>query len=314
MNPSTPPAWHKAHDTLCAHGDSPFWHPQEERLYWVDRALRRLWRLHPRSGHAEHLELPGAPGSVAPCRSGGLLLALHDGIYHLANWADVPRKIRAAPFDTTHQHFGQGRCDAWGRFWVGTEVGPHDRPAGGLYCLQTRTQVEPALELMDRGVFASAGLAWSPDGRTVYWGDGARHDLGHLSLADPGHWPPRLGMSMPWARFGPRPADWTAERPQGYEGQPRGAAVDQNGHYWVAMFEGGQVLCLDDRGQVLQRIPTPTPCPTDLCFGGEDRRTLYLTTARLHRSTEELARHPDSGAVFALQVPTPGLPTAVYWD
>ncbi|MEN9887827.1 MAG: hypothetical protein RL758_2405, partial [Pseudomonadota bacterium] len=53
--------WTKVHDTLCAHGTSPFWHPHEERLYWLDAGVRRLWRLHPLSGAADHLDLPEEP-------------------------------------------------------------------------------------------------------------------------------------------------------------------------------------------------------------------------------------------------------------
>jgi len=296
MQTLSTPGWRKVHDTLCAEGASPFWQPQEERLYWLDRGLNRLWRLHPRSGHADHQELPHTPGSVAPCRSGGLLLAMDNGLYLQPSWSDLPRLLQAAPFDSTQQRFGSGRCDPWGRFWVGTEMLTPDRADAGLHCLQTRNQLEPELALMDRGVLTSAGVAFAPDGRTVYWGDANRHHLSSHALADPGH----------WSHHG--------QPEQDYAGCPRACAMDQHGHLWVAMFEGGQVLRLDPQGHIVQRIPTPTPCPTGLCFGGEDRRTLYLTTARLHRHLDELAQFPDSGAVFALEVQTPGTPTALYWD
>jgi len=43
-------------------------------------------------------------------------------------------------------------------------------------------------------------------------------------------------------------------------------------------------------------------------FGGEDLRTLYVTSARQERDADELARLPDSGGIFAMRVDTPGLP------
>lgn len=303
MTTPSPSPWQRVHDTLCAQGDSPFWHAREERLYWIDVALRRLWRLHPRSGHAEHLDLPQEPGSVAPCRGGGLLLALRDGLYHLGSWQDLPRRIVPAPYDPARQRFSAGHCDPWGRFWVGTRTEAPDRPEGALYCLHTRVQVQPELHAVERGVVSSDGLAWSPDAKVLYWADGARGLLSQHAMSLPGSWPPQLGVPLPMARFD-----------VAQDGQPGGAAVDQAGRYWVAMREAAQVLCLSDRGEVLARHPTPVQCPTAVCFGGHDLCTLYLTSARLQRVADELARCPDSGAVHALRVDTPGLPTQLYWD
>jgi sugar lactone lactonase YvrE len=47
---------------------------------------------------------------------------------------------------------------------------------------------------------------------------------------------------------------------------------------------------------------------TACTFGGADRRTLYVTTARQKLSAEELATQPLAGALFALRVESPGLP------
>jgi sugar lactone lactonase YvrE len=44
------------------------------------------------------------------------------------------------------------------------------------------------------------------------------------------------------------------------------------------------------------------------CFGGDDLKTLFVTSARHGRSAAELTRFPDSGAVFFTRVDTPGLP------
>jgi len=314
MASAPPPGWQRVSDTLNARGESPFWHPHEERLYWVDVALRRLWRVHPRSGHTDHLDLPQEPGCVVPCRAGGLLLALRDGLYHLPSWNDLPRLMQPAPYDSTRQRFAAGGCDAWGRFWVGTHVDAQDRPEGALYCLHTRIKAQPELVTVERGVVSTGAVAWSANGHLLYWTDSGRHDITSHAMSQPGSWPPRLAPAMPWARFPAKPAGWSLEQPQGYQGRPHGAALDQAGRYWVAMEEGAQVLCLGPHGEVLARHPVPVQCPTGLCFGGTDLRTLYVTTGRLHRSADELARCPDSGGVFALNVEVPGLPVQLYWD
>jgi len=80
------------------------------------------------------------------------------------------------------------------------------------------------------------------------------------------------------------------------------------------MYEGARVLCLSPKGDLVAEYPTPAQCPTMVCFGGSDLRTLYLTSARQKRSNAELAHYPDSGAVFSMRVDTPGLPVNFYWD
>lgn len=306
--------WSHVHRLPSALPASPFWHAREERLYWVDAALKLLWRVHPRSGTAEHLELPQEPGSVAPCRGGGLLLALRDGLYHMNRWNDEPRRWRAATHDTATHRFGEGRCDPWGRFWVSTQpVGPSATASASLHCLRPRTQAQPELAPMAGGGVAPSGLAWSLDGSVLYWADAGRNAIRALALSQPGLWPPALGAAMPWAHW-PREPAAAADGTPAYPGVPGGLALDQAGRCWVAMYGAGEVLGLDVNGRTVARLPLPAQCPTSLCFGGEDGRTLFVTTARLHRGTEELRRLPDSGAVFSTRMDAPGAPTHLYWD
>lgn len=296
--PATSGLWQRVTDTPCAQGASPFWNAKEDRLYWVDTALRCLWRLHTPSGQAESWDLTQEPSSVAPCRSGNLLIALRDGLYSSTTWGDIPQTVAKAPFDTAHTRFGPGVCDPWGRFWVGTVS--DGIAAGGLYCLHTRNKPQPELQLVERPVRESCGLAWSADARRLYWGDTARHGVETLALSQAGQWPPSLGGPLPYA-------DWPGDR-------PGGAAVDKAGNYWIALQNSGRVVCLNPNGDTLAEYPTPAQHPTALCFGGKDLCTLYLTTARAGSNAAELAQHPDSGQVFALRVTTPGLPANLYWD
>ena len=300
-------AWKCLTAPSCAWGASPFWHPQQERLYWVDSILERIWRLHLPSGRVELWQLTQAPGSIVPCRSGALLMAMRNGILLSASWQDVPQQIAVAPYDPAHQRFHDGQCDPWGRFWVGTRVETGTQAVAGLYCLRRRERPHPELRQVASGVIESGGLTWSPDGRTLYWGDGQRGWIETHALPSAGQYPPLLGDPQPFWRRPPGPADEMPARPQG-------AAVDRLGRYWVALLDGGCMLCLDPKGQLLARIPTPAQRPTGLCFGGPDLRTLFLTTARSGLGPDALKRDPDSGAVFALRVEVPGLPVNRHED
>ena len=110
-----------------------------------------------------------------------------------------------------------------------------------------------------------------------------------------------------FVRFQRKPADGSLE---GYGGRPDGATVDAEGCYWVAMYEGGRVLRFSPGGELLREVLVPALCPTMPCFGGPDLKTVYVTSASINRSAEELARWPDSGCVFAFEAEVAGLPVA----
>ncbi len=300
-------AWERVTAPSCVWGASPFWHPQQERLYWIDSGQQRIWRLHLPSGRSDLWQLTQTPGSIVPCRSGALLMAMRNGILLSANWQDVPQQIAAAPYDPAHQRFHDGQCDPWGRFWVGSYVEGGAQAIGGLYCLRRRDRPQPELLQIASGVIESCGLTWSPDGRTLYWGDSRRGWIETHALSSAGQYPPVLGHAKPFWR---QPASPTDE----VTGRPQGATVDRLGRYWIALLDDACVLCLDPQGQLLARIPTPAQRPTGLCFGGPDLRTLFLTTARGGLGPDALKRHPDSGAVFGLRVEIPGLPVNRYED
>jgi len=90
--------------------------------------------------------------------------------------------------------------------------------------------------------------------------------------------------------------------------RPDGGAVDSAGNYWIAFYRGGKVLQLSPRGERIAEYAVPAMCPTMCAFGGDDLRTLYVTSARQERAPEELARWPQSGGIFAMRVDVPGLP------
>ena len=152
------------------------------------------------------------------------------------------------------------------------------------------------------GISASNGLAFSPDGRTLYWADTKAHVVRALDV-DP--LDGSLSRQRVFAQFALRDA---AQPLEAYGGRPDGAAVDSEGAYWVAMFEGQRLLRLAPDGTQLAELRLPVRCPTLPCFGGADLRTLYITTARDKRPDDELAAQPLAGCVLQLRVDVPGLP------
>ncbi|MBI5255225.1 MAG: SMP-30/gluconolactonase/LRE family protein [Burkholderiales bacterium] len=277
-------------------GESPFWHPDEQRLYWVDIPGRRLNAFEPRSRQHDQWAFEAEPGSCAPLQGGGLLIAMRDGLWRFDPVSGVRSRLAPPPYDPKHQRFNDGKADPQGRFWVGT-LDDRRQPEAGLY-RWSGTRCDRVVADATVG----NGLGFSPDGRTLYWSDTKAHQIYAFDLD--GH-DGSLSRRRVLRRFPPRAPD---EPLAHYGGRPDGAAVDSEGAYWCAMFEGQRLLRLSPEGELLAELPLPVRCPTMPCFGGADLKTLYITTAREKRPADELAQQPWAGCVLQLQVAVPGLP------
>lgn len=307
MNGDLSVDWQPLGGSLSASGDTPVWHPTEERLYWVDPLLKRVWRHHPISGLTEHWDCPDAVTGVMPCRSGGLLTVSGREVQYASAWRHIPQGLAVLPESRVPMQLHGGRCDPWGRYWLSAQPlsdgTPYPPTAGSLLCLPVRKSSSATLNTVRDAVSDCYGWSWSLDGRLLAWCAAGRGDVEQAGLSLPGSSPPQLGMAMTLARFTPTS-----------RGRPRGGALDRLGRYWVALEGAGQVVCIDTHGHIVQTLTTPLRCPIGVCFGGPDYRTLFVTSARAHRPADELAAYPLSGHVLSVRVDTPGVGTTLYWD
>jgi sugar lactone lactonase YvrE len=280
-------------DIRASLGECPVWSTRERVLYWVDINAPTLNRFDPASGRNTAMPMPAAIGSFALREKGGFVLALRDGIW----FADVDgtprRKIVDAPYDQATHRFNDGRCDRQGRFFAGTMNERRDASTAALY----RLNGDLTLTSVIGDVMISNGLAFSPDGRTMYYADTPtqvvrtyRYDIEHGVPNEP----------RELVHF-VEPDD-----------RPDGGAVDSAGNYWAALYRAGKVVQLSPHGEILAEYPVPAMCPTMCAFGDDDLRTVYVTTARQQRGADELARFPQSGGLFAMRVDIPGLPEPVF--
>ena len=278
-------------------GESPVWHPGLGALVWCDIPGRALHRHVLATGEHTQWALDSEPGCCAPLPGADWLLAQRDGLWRFDMATGQRHLLAPPPYDTTNERFNDGRADPQGRLWVGTIYEPRDAPRAALY-----RWAGGALQRMAGDITVSNGLAFSPDGRTMYWADTTAHRIFAFDFdGDTGS----LSQQRVFAQFEPRA---TGQGLADYGGRPDGAAVDVQGAYWVAMFEGQRLLRLAADGTLLQEVPLPVRCPTMPCFGGADLKTLFITTARLNRPADELADQPLAGRVLCLRVDVPGLP------
>lgn len=306
--------WQAVSTQPCELGESPFWQPQEQMLYWVDVAGQQILRANIYMGTVESWDMPSEPGCIAPARTGGLVIALRHGVFRARAWGGPLQHIATLDYDPAHQRANDGKCDALGRFWIGTLDETKVARNAALYSLDCRAGRTPLIERKVDHATTANGLAWSPDGRTLYWADTPSHVVHAWDFEVNAN---AMTAQRTLAQFEPKPAGWQfdqAENHTRYRGRPDGAAVDVQGNYYVALFEGGRVCKFSPAGALLAEFATPAQCPTMPCFGGEDLQTLYLTSARHHRSAAELKAFPLSGCVFSMRVEVPGLPVNFFAD
>lgn len=289
-------------ESVAQVGESPVWHPQELALYYCDIPGQRLCRLDPVTGDFQDWTFDSEVACCALIGTGELLLALRSGLWRF-NPATNERQalITPPPYDPDIERFNDGKCDPQGRFWIGTLYEPRKPALAALYRFH-----HGDLTRMAEGVTNSNGLAWSPDGRTMYWSDTTSHTIFALDFDEHTG---QIGSRRVFAQFPAKEADQSLST---YGGRPDGGAVDAEGCYWAAMFEGARLVRISPQGKVLQDLKLPVQCPTMPCFGGVDLKTLFITTARKGRSAEELSAQPHAGKILALTVEVPGAPIPMF--
>lgn len=295
-------------------GESPFWHPSEQLLYWVDIPAMQVRRCDTQGGEIESWEMPSEPGCIAPAASGGLVIALRDGVYRASAWGSALVLIARFSHDPRTTRFNDGKADPLGRMWAGTMYEPRDARKAALYSIDCRpdngNHGKPLIALKAQDAITANGVAWSPDRKTLYWTDTPSHAIQAWDWDAESN---KMSRHRIFQQFTAKPVGWEPGD-GGYGGRPDGASVDAEGNYWCAMYEGGRVLQFSPEGELMKDIPVPATCPTMPCFGGEDLKTLFFTSARDKRPAAELEQLPNSGCVFSKQVEVAGLPVNFFLD
>lgn len=270
-------------------GETPLWCERTQRLWWVDIEQPKLQSYDPATGAHDAAPLPGTfAGTQALTGQGDRLLA-EDLTLYRRNVASGARTDVVSVEQGLDNRLNDGRVDARGRFWVGTMDNQLHRPNGSLY----RIDPDGTATKIDGDVIVANGIAFSPDGRTLYFTDTRRHICYAygLDLDD--------GVVTSRRIF----ADHTSSGDR-----PDGSCVDVDGCIWMAFFAGGRLVRHAPDGTIDRVVPLPVTNPTCLCFGGADLRTLYVTSATKFLSPAQRAAEPLAGSLLAIEGLGQGLP------
>lgn len=273
-------------------GEGPLWCPDSRRLWWLDIFDGELCSFDPATGAVTTARLAHKVHALARARWPWFVGTAHKlGV----SWVNLETgELRAIGHPeaglATHL-LNDGRCDEAGRFWFASIHKQH-KPEAALYCLDA----EGRIERRHHGLGTGNGLAFSPDGRWLYLIDTYAGIL-------------RFPRTDGGSAVGAPSLLLDAKLLQGW---PDGMTVDSDGCLWVALAHGGAVLRLTPEGKVDATLGIPARFATSCTFGGPDLDTLYVTSATIGRSPEELAAFPLSGALFAIRTGRRGLPETPY--
>jgi len=275
-------------------GESPLWSAREDALYWVDIPAGVIYRWKPSTNEKQTWQLPTDVGSIGLREKGGLVAAMRSG-FHLFDTATGGLTFLCNPEpDIRTSRLNDGKVSPEGRFWAGTmDERAQKEPVGSLY----RLGADHRCTRMAGDVKVSNGLAWSPDGRTLYHSDSRG---GAIFRYD---YDPDTGEIGPRELFVEVLPQW---------GRPDGGATDEEGCYWGCGISGGRINRFSPSGKLIGYVEMPITHPTMPCFGGSDGRTMYVTSLRETLTPAELAKTPQAGGVFMLEPGVRGAPAAYY--
>lgn len=292
-------------DVIAFHGEGCTWWESLTALRCLDMLAGDVLTVYG-DGRVERTPV-GSPiaAMIRPRRQGGALVARatdlaiadHDDLSDLRPLATV--------LTESDVRLNEGGCDPQGRCYIGSMAYDHIEGAASLYrCASTSgddaessESSEPEVVQLLRGLTISAGLGWSPDGRTAYHVDNPTRVITAYDHD------PDTGLIPTSGRV--------VARIEGV-GHPDGLTVDREGGVWVALYGGWAVHRYDAKGALSAQVHLPAAQVTSCTFGGPDLATLFITTSRENLDDAELADQPAAGALFAVQPGVAGLPALPY--
>jgi sugar lactone lactonase YvrE len=271
-------------------GEGPLWDARIDTLYWVDIVAGAVFAQGPAVDGPDRIDVGAQVGCLGltddPCV---LVAGLRTG-WHLLDTRSGGLTFLADPeAERPDCRFNDGSVDPAGRFWTGSLEDGETRPVGRLH----RLSGDGTHAVADEGFFCSNGIDWSPDAHWMYFVD---------SRADAIY---RYAFDGDSGGLGDRRifADTSA-----LNGIPDGLRVDSAGDVWCAFWDGAQIVRFAPDGTVAEQMPVPVLRPTSVAFGGPGLRTMFITSASIDLTEEQLARWPLSGSVLRHDADIPGRP------
>ena len=267
----------------CLLGEGPLWHSKRKTISWIDILQGEIHEFSVMENRHHVIPVKDMVGTIAHSNTGDYLAALKNGVAFVNNESGEMEFLCHPEAHIPGNRFNDGKCDPLGRLWVGTMAISEEPGAGNLYMIDKDFSHTKKIE----GVTISNGMAWSSDHRIFYYIDTPTCEV------------VAYDFDLPTGNISNKRV--VIKIPQG-EGYPDGMTIDNEGMLWIAHWDGWQVSRWDpNTGKKLLSIPIPVAQVTSCTFGGYDLQDLYITTARVNLTEEQLKQQPLAGSLFVIR-------------
>ena len=285
-------------DQVFRLGESPLWDDRRERLFFVDidageihhvteeGSSHRMWNAPP----------PDRPTALGLTTAGRLVVALTRSVVFLDPETGAWEPLAEIDVGPSTTRLNDGKVGPDGAFWVGSLDERPDRPAiGALFRVTPDGTVEKRLD----GLRVSNGLAWSPDGRTMWLADSR------------GPWIDRFDFDPATGEMSNRSRFATLDDETG---RPDGCTCDSAGFYWSAGVSAGRLNRFAPDGRLVEHWDLPIAWPSMPCFGGEGLRRLFVTSLARPGVEAPASATLPAGSVISFPAQIAGLPPRRFPD
>lgn len=266
----------------CLIGESPLWNPLDSSIYFVDIKKPSINKLCVINNKYETITAPSEIGCIAFKKGGGLVAAMKSGLALVDFSSPHYSFFSSIDSDLVNNRPNDGRCDKAGRLWIASMDNNEINPSGRLWCIQHST----ASKVWDSNFIIGNGIDWSPNSQKMYFTDSVNRTIYvyDFNLA--------YGAIKNKKIFAKIPDS---------DGFPDGLTVDSQGFVWSAHWDGWRITRYTPDGTIDLVVPLPVPRPTSLTFGGNNLKSIFITSASYGLSSDDLIKAPLSGSLFIFE-------------
>ena len=273
-------------DIRCDLGEGPAWDESSQSLFWVDIHGKKVFAATSDGVVTNIWSTEAQPSAVILSLSGNKLVTAGQEILELCSASGEMKPCIQLSGEPSGNRCNDAKCDPLGNLWIGTMDNSEMERVGRLWRIDSSGEGTVFLD----GIGVANTLAWDMLRGKFYLADSM---VGDIYVFD----------------YDRENADITCRktffRRDSAPGVPDGSAIDEEGYLWNARWDGGCLIRISPDGELDCVIELPVQRPTSCAFGGENMKTLYVTSAAL-RSSESSDCADLGGAVFGIEVDVAG--------
>ena len=261
-------------------GEGLVWNASEQRIYWTDIFGNTVFSCREDGSEILNYETDEPVTAFSFADDGRILAAFASGLFWADRYFTKTELVRRYHPDQPNVRMNDGNTDRDGRFIVGG-INEND--------MEQTTSVwqyfDDKIESIIDGVGCANSTCFSPEGDRFYFADSVTR---RIDVRDYDTKTGEVGEKHVFAYL------------EDHEGVPDGSTIDVHGNLWNAQFGGGAVQGYSPDGKKIERVLLPIPNVTCCAIGGANLDTMFITSARLAMSEEQLSAHPSAGGLYVV--------------